>query len=121
MKKEYKEFVIHQLYGLIDGTHISLESHMNHIFPEIFGFKPDKITVIESKHKVTDKLPSSWIGAMLATITIEGESFSYERDFGEEYEHDILHPDYETDDWFYEGDKCYAYFKCNEAIKSIEL
>ena len=120
MKKEYKEFVIHQLYGLIEGTHISLEVHMNRMFPEIFGFKPDKITVIESKHKITNKLPSSWIGAMLATITIDGESFSYERDWSEEYEHDILHPDYETDDWFYETDKCYADLKCKEAIKNIE-
>ena len=119
MKKEYKEFVINQLYGLMEGSPKSLEDHMNRMFPEIFGRKSDKITVIESKHKITDEFPSGWIGAMLATIIIDGESFSYERDFGEEYEHDIKHPDYKTDDWFYEGDKCYAYIKCNEVLKNL--
>lgn len=121
MRKEYKLFIINQLYGLIEGSPKSLESHMNDMFIKMFGQIPDQITVIESKHKITDELPSNWIGAMLATIKINGESFSYERDFGEEYEHDIKHPDYETDDWFYESDKCYAHFKCNEVIRNIEI
>ena len=119
MKKEYKEFVINELYGLIEGSPKSLEDLMNRMFFERFGLKPNKITVIASKNKKTDKFPSCWIGAMLATLTIDGETFSYERDWGEEYEHDILHPDYETDFDFYDSGKSYADVKYNEAIKNL--
>jgi|ERR1035437_1627867 hypothetical protein len=121
MKKEYKEFVINQLYGLIEGSPKSLEDHMNRMFPEIFGLKPDKITVIVTKNKINDKCPSSWIGAFLATLTIDGETFSYERDWGEEYDHDILYPDFETDLDFYDSGKSYADVKCKEVLKNLEL
>jgi hypothetical protein len=119
MKKKYKEFVINSLYGLIEGSPKSLQEHMIKYFFDRFERKAEKITVVESKFRISQEKNGSWIGAMLATITIDGESFSYERDFGEEYDHDILHPDYETDDWFYDGDKCYANFKLNEALNNI--
>ena len=83
MKKEYKEFVIYQLYGLHEGTHLSLQQHMNHHFLERFGQKAEKITVVESKFRLSEGIYNSWIGAMLATITIDGESFSYEMNFSE--------------------------------------
>jgi len=122
MKAEYKKFIVHGLYGLMEGSPKSLEGHLIRRFKELYGFEADEIIVIESNHRLTpaDKYGSSWIGAMKATITINEETFSYERDWGQEYDIDVKHPDYHSDDWFYESEKCQSHFKSKEAIEAID-
>jgi len=119
MKKEYKEFIINQLYGLIDGSPKTLEQHMNYMFPKVFNRNDVKITVIKSNDKLTEIEPTSWIGTILVTITIDNKIFSCKRDFEEEYKNDVKHPDYESDNWFYESDKCFAYIKRNKLLNNI--
>lgn len=120
MKAEYKKFIVHGLYGLIEGSPKSLEGHLIRRFKELYGFEADEITVVESKYRLTNEAINSWIGAMKASITINGETFSYERDWGQEYDIDVKHPDYHNDDWFYESEKCQSYFKSKEAIEAID-
>lgn len=120
MKAEYKKFIITGLYGLMEGSAKSLENHLRSYFKNRFGFEADEITVVESKHRLTNEAINSWIGAMKASITINGETFSYERDWGQEYDIDVKHPEYHSDDWFYEGDKCQSYFRCKEAIEAVD-
>jgi len=119
MEKEYKIFVINSLYGLIDGSSSSLQSHMTSYFKERFGFSADDITVTHT-NRITSEYRGSWIGSMTVTLTISGEKFTHTRDWGVEYDIDIKHPEYETDDWFYEGEECEAYRKAQEAYKQIE-
>jgi hypothetical protein len=122
MKAEYKKLIINGLYGLMEGSPKALEVHLIRRFKELYNFEADEITVIESKHRLTipGEYGSSWIGAMKASITVNGETFSYERDWGQEYDIDVKHPDYHSDDWFYESDKCQSYFNGKEAIESID-
>lgn len=124
MKKEYKEFIINGLYGLIDGSSKSLEGMLVSNFKMRFGFEADKITVIESNRRFITEGNSPeqigcWIGAMEASIVIDGETFSCIRDWGEEWDVDSKHPDYHSDDWFYEGDKCFSSIKYKEIISAI--
>ena len=120
MKAEYKKFIISGLYGLMEGSAKSLESHLRSYFKMRYGFEADEITVIESNRRFTNEAISCWIGAMKASITINGETFSYERDWGQEYDIDVKHPDYHSDDWFYEGDKCHSFLKHKEAMDAID-
>lgn len=120
MKKEYKEFVINSLYGLIEGSPRSLEEMMTRDFKTKFNQTAlikvkytDKFVELGSSH-------SCWIGTMSVSLTINSETFECCRDWGEEYENDIQHPDYKTDDYFYEGDKCFSYKKCKEAFEDLE-
>jgi len=121
MKPKYKEFIIRELYGLIEGSSSSLQSHLKSSFNHRFGFNPDSITVTHKNKFVggNKKSHGCWIGEMTATILIDGEEFVVIRDWGEEYEKDTNHPDYNYDDYFYESDKCFSYKKCNELLESI--
>ena len=58
-------------------------------------------------------------GCVLLTLIIENESFTVERDWGIEYLIDSKHPDYFSDDWFYENNKCYSDKKSQELIESL--
>lgn len=118
MKKEYKEFIINGLYGLIDGSPSALQGHLIERFKMLYNI-PAEISVVKGKDRLSDEDIPSWIGSMIATITIEGEAFSYERDWGEEWDVDSKHPDYHSDDWFYEGDKCFSSIKYKEIISTI--
>lgn len=118
MKAEYKKFIISGLYGLMEGSAKSLESHLRSYFKMRYGFEADEITVIESNRRFASN--GCWIGAMTATIAINGETFTWTRDWGEEYEIDVKHPDYHSDDWFYEGEKCHSYSKHKEAMDAID-
>ena len=121
MEPKYKEFIIRGLYGLIEGSASSLEFHLESNFKLIFGFQPESITVTHKDKFVgaDEKSNGCWIGEMTIRIVLEGEEFSVTRDWGEEYEHDTNHPDYNSDDYFYESDKCFSYKKCNELLESI--
>lgn len=122
MNKEYKKFVVESLYGLIEGSSISLQRLMIDYFKRRFGFDVDSIVVEHTDRFIVDdsKHKGCWIGSMTATLIINGESFSHTRDWGVEYDIDVKHPDFYTDDWFYESNKCFAYNKSIEVINMID-
>lgn len=125
MNKEYKKFVIKSLYGLIEWTVDGLIDNLNYRFriqfPEEieFSFKVNQINklnkeAIDGNHKEIVAIPIVTI-----ILTINDEFFTYTRDFGQEYEIDILHPNYD-DEWFYEGEECQSHKDSVKAIKNIE-
>ena len=115
MDKLYKKFVLDALYGLMQGTAEHVERNMKRRFPIMFRGVDAKLNCVETKFKgIEQKKINLYIGAMKATIEIDGETFSCERDFEEEYIEDMKHPDYEDDLWFCESDKCYSHKKYNE-------
>jgi hypothetical protein len=120
MNYEYKELIVEQLFGLIEGSAKTLESIISNNFKRKFKFSPDYIKVSSTDYFVTDDgiYKNSWVGTMTAIICIEGEEFSVTRDWYEEFEIDKKHPDFQND-WFFESDNCYSYIKCKEIVKSI--
>ncbi len=119
MEKQYKECVINTVYGFMEGTFEGIKQSLNNKFKLKFGFSPDVVECSVIKDKINDEYPPSWIGAIELSIKIGEESFSVTRDFEEEYIHDITHPDYESDEWFYESDKCYSHRKYLELINEL--
>ena len=120
MDKLYKKFILDSLYGLMQGSADGVERSMRKRFPMIFNRVDAKLTCIETKFKLTDGKPQLYIGVMKATIEIDNETYSCERDFGEEYTEDIKHPDYEDDLWFCESEKCHSRKKYNEIWGEIK-
>ena len=121
MEKEHKKFVIRHLFGLIEGSPSSLQRMMKDNFKRQFGIDAEISVTHTNKYIVDDKSKYSgcWIGSMTPTLTVNGESFTITRDWGEEHEINSKHPDY-NDDWFYDSDKTYGYIKSQEALEQID-
>jgi|688.fasta_scaffold219667_3 hypothetical protein len=117
---EHKKFIINGLYGLIEGSASSLESMLKSNFKHIFGFIPDSIKVTQKNKFIgeNEQNKGCWIGEMTVTLIIDGKEFVVTRDWAEEYENDIKHPNYQ-DDYFYDSEDCFSYKKCNELLESI--
>jgi len=81
---------------------------------------PEKIEVIG-----TDKFIKNgnniWIGTMTVNLIVDGEEFNVKRDWEEEYYIDSKHPDYKTDEDFYDSPKPHSVKKYREVINSFEL
>ena len=120
MKKEYKKFVVNYMYLPVYSSNAGIETHMNREFKRLFGIYPEKVLATTTKDTLTEQKPTSFIGAIEVSFTIDGETFILERDYGEEYGIDKNHPDYETDDYFYEGDKCYSVPKRKKLLQLID-
>jgi hypothetical protein len=120
MLKEYKVFMIKGMYNTITASGPSLRDFLGRKFYKQFGIQPDKIEVLqEDKYTKADNPKDVvWIGTLTLKLTIDGESYSVTRDFGEEYENDIKHPCYK-DDYFYESESCFSYKKKIELLKSL--
>lgn len=121
MKKEYKKFVVNAIYP--DGFYSStsgLEHHINREFKRLFNRQPEKVIAKVTRWEVNGETPGSFIGAVEVSFTIDGEIFVIERDHKEEYVIDIKHPDYETDDYFYEDDKSYCVIKRKNLLQLID-
>ena len=125
MDKEYKKFVVRSLYGLLDGSPKYLEGLMQDMFPKRFKIEFDELYIESTDRYILESsevgMKGCWIGSMTATLVVDGETFSYTRDWGEEHDIDVLHPDLESDLWFYESEKCCASRKSDTAYKMIEL
>jgi len=120
MENKYKEFVVGRLYGLIEGSPKSLEDMMNRDFKVMFKYEPDSIKVISTNRFVDEEyLKDSWIGTMTVILIVDGEEYTLTRYWGEEYDNDKYHPNYKTDDWFYEGEDCFSWKKSQEILKSF--
>jgi len=120
MLKEYKVFMIKGMYNTITASGPSLRDFLGRKFFKEFGIQPDKIEVFqEDKYTKADNPKDVvWIGTLTLKLSIDGESYSVTRDFGEEYENDIKHPCYK-DDYFYESESCFSYKKKIELLKSL--
>ena len=120
MLKEYKVFMIKGMYNTITASGPSLRDFLGRKFYKHFGIQPDKIEVFqEDKYTKADNPKDVvWIGTLTLKLTIDGESYSVTRDFGEEYENDIKHSCYK-DDYFYESESCFSYKKKIELLKSL--
>lgn len=121
MENKYKEFAVDLLYGLIIGSPKSLEGLLNEQFKFRFEHEPDSIKVTSTNRIVEDdgNFKGSWIGTMTVTLLVNGEEYIITRDWGEEYDNDKTHPNFETDDWFYDGEDCFSWKKSQEILKSI--
>ena len=121
MENKYKEFVVNRLYGLMEGSSKMVEYMMNRDFKVIFKHEPDSIKVTSTSKFVGGEHSegSSWIGTMTVILIVNGEEYTLTRDFGEEYDNDKTHPNFKTDDWFYEGDDCFSWKKSQEILKSF--
>jgi hypothetical protein len=120
MDKLYKKFVLDSLYGLMQGSAETVERSMKRRFPMMFKGVDAKLTCVETKFKLTEKKIQLYIGVMKATIEVDGEIYSCERDFEEEHNENIKHPDFEDDLWFCESDKCHSYKKYKELLENIK-
>lgn len=112
VEKYHKEFIVNGLYGLMDGNYISLGNYLREGFKRFFDFEPDELIVSNTYSDVIspgEGEPSVWVGDMVVKLTIGDDTFTVSRDFGEEYENDTKHPEYETDMWFYESEKCHSH------------
>ena len=119
MKNKYKEFILSTLFGLIEGSAKSLEDMLSRDFKTKFGIDPDSLTVTSTNKFIEDnKYKGCWIGTMTVNLTINNEEYSVTRDWNEEYEHDVNHPNY-CDEYFYEGVDCFSYKKYMELLKSL--
>jgi len=117
MENKYKEFVINRLYGLIEGSPKSLKDMMIRDFKTIFKQEPDSINVT-STNRFVEEENGSWIGTMTVVLNVSGEEYTITRDWGEEYDNDKNHPNF-NDEWFYEGDDCFSWKKSQEILKSL--
>jgi hypothetical protein len=94
MERKYKEFIINGLYGLIVASPSSLKSSLTENFERKFGFPPDSITVLSSNRFTSEGLYGDWIGSMSVSLVLNGEEYTLNRDWAEEYEVDKNHPDF---------------------------
>jgi len=112
IKKEYKKIIINSLYGMMDGSPKSLVDDIIARFKFILGVTLTA-DMISASH--TDKFINNaqsrpcWYGTMTVKLVIDGEEYEITRDWSAERDIDILHEDYETDEWFFESDKCASY------------
>ena len=116
MKVEYKHIAITALYGLIQGGPADVAKSVIDMFIVRCGIvlDPDNIIVTSTNAFRTVSTPcvhDLWTGSMTLALHVADESYTITRDWAEEYDIDITHPDYKTDDWFYESDKCQSYIK----------
>ena len=120
MDNKYKIFVVNRLYGLIEGSPKSLKYMLLSDFKARYNFEPDSITVISSNIYILEEyMNGCWIGTMTVRLVIDGEEWLITRDWGEEYKYDFSHPNFKTDDWFYESEDCYSYKKYNEILATL--
>jgi len=119
MENKYKELILSNLYGLMEGSPKSLEDLLMRNFKYKFGFDPDSIKVTSTSKFIEDgKYKGCWIGIMTVCLIVNGEEYTITRDWGEEYEHDINHPSY-CDEYFYEGVDCFSYKKYIEILNEL--
>ena len=122
MEIKYKKFVVDYLFGLIEGSAKGLEEAIKDDFLLDFNLVPEKLEVVG-----TDKFIKKedgydiWIGTMTVSLIIDGEAFNVTRNWEEEYCIDIKHPDYITDEDFYDSHKPYSSKKYREIVKSFEV
>jgi hypothetical protein len=118
IKKQYKELIINSLYGMMDGSPKSLVEHIIYVSKINLGVTLSAVMVTASS---TDKFINNaqsrpcWYGTMTVKLVIDGAEYELTRDWSAERDIDILHEDYETDDWFFESDKCASY-KISKAL-----
>ena len=122
MERKYKEVAIICLYGLIEGSPVHVRNNIKESFIRKFCIEVDAEVTSTDRFTIEgdEHYKGCWIGSMTATIKIDGEEYSVTRDWGKEYDIDIKHPDYETDDWFYEGDKCQSHQSYLELMKELD-
>jgi hypothetical protein len=122
MENKYKEFIVSRLYGLMEGSPQQLESMIKDDFKIIFKHEPNSVNVTSTNRVIEDEyMKGMWIGTMTVTLIVNNEVYSLTRDFGEEYDNDKKHPNFKTDDWFYEGEDCLSWKKSQEILKSFNL
>ena len=122
MEIKYKEHIVESLFGLIEGSAKALEEALKDDFLLDFNLVPEKIEVIG-----TDKFIKKedgydiYIGTMTVNLIIDGEEFNIKRDWEDEYYIDITHPDYITDEDFYDSHKPYSSKKYREIMNSLNI
>jgi hypothetical protein len=122
MENKYKEFIVGRLYGLMGGSPQQLEYMIKDDFKIIFKHEPNSVNVTSTNRVIEDEyMKGMWIGTMTVTLIVNNEVYSLTRDFGEEYDNDKKHPNFKTDDWFYEGEDCFSWKKSQEILKSFNL
>lgn len=119
MEKKYKEFVVNSLYGLIDGSPSSLLDSMIRRFRMMFNREPDDIRISSTNRYVEENLRTSWIGSITVVLNVNGDEYSLTRDWGEAYDHDHKHPNYRSNDWFYESDDSFHWKQGHEILNSL--
>ncbi|WP_445956532.1 hypothetical protein [Yeosuana sp.] len=121
MEIEHKKHVVDILYGLIEGSARALEEAVKDDFLLDFNLEPEKLEVISTDKFIKNENGSDiWIGTMTVKLIIDGEEFIVTRNWEEEYYVDIKHPDYKTDEDFYDSHKPYSSIKYREIMNSLE-
>jgi hypothetical protein len=121
MKKQYKKHIVESLFGLIEGSAKGLEDALKDDLTTNFNLVPEKLEVIGTDKFIKCENGSDiWVGTMTVNLIIDGEVFSITRNWEEEYNMDIKHPDYNSDDDFYDSHKPYSSIRYREIMKGIE-
>ncbi|MCF8274954.1 MAG: hypothetical protein K9I95_14100 [Flavobacteriaceae bacterium] len=121
MEIKFKKFVVDYLFGLIEGSAKGLEEAIMDDFLIDFNLMPEKIEVIGTDKYIKNENGNDiWIGTMTVNLIIDGDEFNVTRNWAEEYYIDIKHPDYLTDEDFYESHKPYSSKKYREVMNSFE-
>lgn len=114
MEKKYKTFAITSLYGLWEFSGETLEKHIKNNFLRFFDKQPENITLqIENSIYTSNYCP-----VLRLSLTVDGETFVSERDFGREDMVDRRHPKYE-DLWFHESEECDSYLTCKFLLEQL--
>ena len=121
MKLEHKKLVVSCLFGTIEGSPKGLEDALKDEFLIDFNLTPEKLEVIGVDKFINEgDSYDIWIGSMTVNLIIDGEEFSVSRDWEEEYHINRKHPDYKTDEDFYDSLKPHSHTRYLEIIKSLE-
>jgi hypothetical protein len=121
MEIKYKKFVVDYLFGLVEGSAKALEEAIKDDFLIDFNLVPEKIEVIGVDKFIKNENGNNiWIGTMTVNLIIDGEEFNITRNWEEEYCIDIKHPDYLTDEDFYDSHKPFSSKKHLEIINSFQ-
>jgi hypothetical protein len=120
-KMQQNRTVVESLFGLIEGSANGLEEAIKDDFLLDFNLVPEKLEVkgIDKFIKKADGY-DIWIGTMIVNLIIDGEEFNVTRNWEEEYYIDKKHPDYKTDQDFYDSHKPYSSKMYREIMKSLE-
>ena len=99
LDKQYKELAIKSVYGMMEGSGNSIVKHFRRRCKLADVKLPESILVQQYNTTASD----GYTGTRFTVTVIDGDNeFYVYRDTSEEHDIDKLHPDYESDLWFFE-------------------
>ena len=121
MKKEYKHLIISTTLGLMEGNHDGLRGCLIRRWERKYPDVEAQISVNLDSLKYVEEGPYKGCGLpkMTATLLVDGEVFSFVRDWEREHLLDSKKPEFYSDDYFFESDNCQSHIDYLNALKEI--